>query len=82
MQVTFKPTNYRFTFNDQFFVQLKYSKESTRVSLRLQDETPFVACFADANEAKQYVINKMLTDDDVVYGWVFSRDQQVWAAGD
>lgn len=82
MQVTFKPTNYTFTFDDVYFVQLRLNPESTRVKLRKQSDQPFTACFGDIGDAKAYARDKVQNDPDVTYAWVFTRKQQVWAAGD
>lgn len=70
MQVTFKPTNYKFEFDARYFVQIGNQ----------QGETPFVAAFPSSADAIEYAKAK-LKSDQVLRVWVFGREQQIFSEG-
>lgn len=73
MKVTFKPTNYEFTFEDKFFVQAAIETNSP------EREHKFLACFAELSEAMSYA-DRLVSGGGIVAAWVFSRDAQIHSA--
>lgn len=72
MKAIFKPTNYEFTFDDEFFVQIKYAGAFA------SGGTPFVAAFKHAQDAIDFAKLKM-RDNEIAAAWVFTRERQVEA---
>lgn len=72
MQATFTPTGYKFTFADQYFVQLRRAGAYADA----KDSHPIVACFANVTDATDFA-RAAVKRNDITHAWVFTRDQQV-----
>lgn len=73
MQTVFIPTNYTFTFDDTYFVQVAYAGAFLGGSHRM------VACFADLADAISFA-DAQVKRDDITASYVFTRAAQVHSA--
>lgn len=72
MRATFKPTGYRFTFDDRYFVQVKSA------GAIVDGGTKFVAAFSTLDDAQDFA-KAQIEKIDIEAAWVFTREEQVSA---